>query len=205
MELQSTEPASGSCGHYNYTFECWCSWCLLMSRTRLAYCGVRGAYGQEENNLLRNVCLVVGGPVNCERKECVVAINDEHQSNSNSGGGEAAQDPRCTSRRQQRRQRRQQHERLYHYSPQGIGCLFCCEKKSMVVVLLVSMTSNVETRMVVNHTAEPPERMESKRYGCNLPDVLFTDIFTKRVKLSPLATKLDSYSIPTSFGGNVRF
>ena len=74
----------------------------------------------------------------------------------------------------------------------------------MVVVLLVSMTSNVETRMVVNHTVEPPERMESKRHGCNLPDVLFADIFTKRVKLSPLATELDSYSIPTSFGGNVR-
>ena len=67
-----------------------------MSRTRLAYCGVRGAYGQEENNLLRNVCLFVGGPMNCQRKEYVVTINDEDQSNSNSGE-KVAQDPRRTS------------------------------------------------------------------------------------------------------------
>ena len=55
---------------------------------------------------------------------------------------------------------------------------FVCEKESMVVVLLVSMTSNVDARMVVNHTVEPPERMESKRYGCNLPDVPVAEIDT---------------------------
>ena len=130
--------------------------CVSMSKTRLAYCGMRGAYGQEETNKLGNACLFVGGPVNCERKEWVVTINDEHQSNSNSWE-KAAQDPRRTSRRQQQRQRQRQrrHERLHHYSPQGMDCLFCCEKESMVVVLFVSMTSNVrrsmsvETRMVV--------------------------------------------------------
>ena len=159
-----------------------------MSRTRLAYCGVRGAYGQEENNLLRNVCLFVGGPLNCGRTECVVTFNDEDRSNSNSGE-KAAQDPRRTSRRLPRRQ---QHERLHHYSPQGIGCLFCCEKESMAVVLLLSITSNkrrsmrVKTRMVVYCTAGAAERMESTQHGGNLPDV-------------PVA-EIDSYSIPTSFG-----
>ena len=62
----------------------------------------------------------------------------------------------------------------------------------MVVVLLVSITSNVrrsmsvETRMVVYCTVGATERMESTQHGGNLPDVLFADI--------------DSYSIPTSFG-----
>ena len=91
-------------------------------------------------------------------------INDEDQSNCNSGE-KAAQDPRRTSRR------RQQDEQVHQYSPQGIGCLFCCEKKTMAVVLFVSMTSNVrrsmsvETRMVVYCAEEPPERMESKKRG----------------------------------------
>ena len=117
----------------------------------MAYCGMRADGRQEKNNLLRNVCLFVGGPMNCQRKEYVVTINDEHQSNSNSGK-KAARNPRRTTRRGPRRQ---QHERLHHYSPQGIGCLFCCEKESMAVVLLLSITSNkrrsmsVETRMVV--------------------------------------------------------
>ena len=152
-----------------------------MNRRRLAYCGVRGAYGQEENNLLRNVCLFVGGPVNCQRKECVVTFNDEDRSNSNSGE-KAAQNPRCTYRLRQQRPRRHQHEGLCHYSSQGMGCLFCCENESMLVVLPVSITSNmrrsmsVETRMVVYCKVEPTELMESKKHGGNLPDVLVAEI-----------------------------
>ena len=46
----------------------------------------------------------------------------------------------------------------------------------MVVLLLASITSNVETRMEVNHTVEPPEQMESKKHGGNLHDVLFAGI-----------------------------
>ena len=137
---------------------------------------MRGAYRQEENNLLRNVCLFVGRPVNCGRKECVVTMNDEDQSNSNSGK-KAAQNPRCTSRRQQQQRRQQQHERLHHYSPQAIDCLFCCEKESMVVVLFLSITSNVrqsmsvETRMVLYCAVEPTETNGIQKRSGNLADV----------------------------------
>ena len=126
-----------------------------MGRKRLASCKVRANGRQEETKKLGKTCLFVGGPANCQRKECVVPFNDEDRSNSNSGK-EAAQDPRRTSRRGPLRPRRQQHERLHHYSPQGIGCLFCCEKESMVVVLLV-FTSNAETRMAVYCAVAPPE------------------------------------------------
>ena len=148
-------------------------------RTTLAVvCRLRGTYRKEGNDKLGKERLVVDGPVKHERKEWVVTMNDEDQSNSNSGK-KATQNPQRTSRRRQQRQRRrrQQDEQVHQYSPQGIGCLFCCEKKTMAVVFLV-FTSNVDARMVVNHTVEPPERMESKRYGCNLPDVPVAEIDT---------------------------